>query len=162
MIKISIEDVQKINNMVSELLKKRIVDTREEAVKMAEGYLNKKLVNKQKSKRNVASSEGDLEYYRNMFERTKEYMQKELKNFRHAVETIAKEIGKIKQEVNNLKIQGEARSVKDSELSGKNVKEAAEKQENLEEGNNKEFHPKQGRLKSEDVSVEKMFYYGNK
>lgn len=168
MIKISIEDIQKINNLVSELLKKGICSTREEAVKMAESYLNKQVISDKKTEVSKVLSPKKEDEYRNMIERTKTYMQKELMNLRNALEILAKEISKLKQEVNNLKIAGESKSVENTELEGKNVKEAAEEQEKLEEEEEKEekkdkkFYPKQGKFGSEDVSVEKMFYYGNK
>jgi hypothetical protein len=162
-IKISIEHIQKINNLVQELLKKGVAETREDAVRMAESYLNKKIVSEQqkKTETNDKAPEKDIDYYMNIFERTKDYMQKELRNFRQALEAIAKEIGHLKKEISDLKTRGEARSAKNSELDGKNVKEAAG-QKKLAEEKDKEFHPKQGRFNPNDVSVEKMFYYGNK
>ncbi|MBW2978220.1 hypothetical protein KY331_05210 [Candidatus Woesearchaeota archaeon] len=177
MVKISIEDIQKINNMVQELLKKGVCSTREEAVKMAEKYLDKKVVSSRtdalgpepkasQTPQNAASQ--DLETLRSVIERTKEYTQKDLQKFRAALEILARDIDNIKKEIRNLKVAGENRSVANTELEGKNVKEATEEQEKLEEETPKEekkdknFHPKQGRLNSEDVSVEKMFYYGKK
>ena len=170
-VKISVEDVQKINNLVQELLKKGVCSTREEAVKMAEKYLDRRVI----SSRNDAlgpetrisqtpqnAPSDDIEALRNIIERTREYAQKDLQKFRAALEVLAKDIDNIKKDIRNLKTAGESRSVSNSGLDGKSVKEAS--QQKLEKKENKEraFHPKQGRLNPEDVSVEKMFYYGNK
>ena len=171
MVKISIEHIQKINNLVQELLRRGICSTRDEAVKMAEKYLDKKIISGKtealgpepnQASQNTSSS--DIDSLRNMIERAKEYTQKDLQKFRDALEVLAKEVDKLKKQVNDLKIAGESKSVQNTELEGKSVKEAIEKQEKLPEKKKKDkgFHPKQGRLKSEDVSVEKMFYYGNK
>jgi len=168
-IKIAVEDIQKINNLVQELLKKGVCSTRDEAVKMAEKFLDKQVISSktqvlgpEPQTNQVAqnSSSQDIETLRNMLERTKEYLQKDLQKFRAALEVLAKDMDNVKKEIRNLRVAGENNSVKGTDLDGKNVKEAAEEQKKIETKN--DFHPKQGRYKADDVSVEKVFYFGKK
>lgn len=169
MIKIAVEDIQKINNLVQELMKKGVCTSREEAVKMAERFLDKQVISSKtqalgpepkinQNSQNLSSQ--DIESLRNMLERTKEYLQKDLEKFRAALAVLAKDMDNIKKDIRNLKVAGENRSIRGTDLDGKSVKEAAETQKKIETKN--DFHPKQGRYKADDVSVEKVFYFGKK
>ena len=131
---------------------------------MAETYLNKQNVIPQAAgQQNTAPAPeptvsiqgGDI--YRNMIERTKDYLSKEINSLKAEIQKMASEMSRLKVDVAQLKMAGPVR-----QQSQEQEKEAApEKQKKLEEKKDG-FHPKQGRWNTNDVSVEKMFYYGNK
>lgn len=157
-----IEDIQRINKLAQELLDHGITSSREDAVKKAEEMLSKRLIEKDCSRvfsdkqvnQVIADKDKDTDYYKNMAERTKEFMEKELANYKSALNALASEVRSLREQVEKL-------SARKTEFAAAEAQPhpPVEKQVSLKP---KESHPKRGDYKSEDVSVEKMFYYGNK
>lgn len=148
----SVEDIKRVNELAQELLNQGIASSREDAIKQAELMLNKKLAEPVNGENRIVVKD-DLEYYKNIIQRNKEYMERQLNNFRQEIDLLNKEINVLKEQLANLTAKGESRTVQESDLSEKKVSEVAEKPES---------HPKKGKFKPEDVAIEKVFYYGNK
>ena len=156
-----IEDIQKVNALAHELLKSGMATDREDAVVRAEQMLSKNVVNKQQtvSSTNTVEVSKDAEYYKKLAEKTKEEMTAELNLFRNKMNEIISEINEVKKQINTF---ATSRSASDAGLNSDcPVKETA-KQEKQTEFKKPEPHPKRGDWKSEDVAVEKMFYFGHK
>lgn len=151
----SVEDIQKVNKLSQELLDQGIADSREDAVKQAQQILNKEIVDKQEiSEDGNIVVKDDLEYYKNIITRTKEYTLQQLNKFKKEIETLTTEVHRLKAELSALK-PGEGKSVQEPVEQKKDVQNPLKTEK-------KEPHPKQGRFTSADVAVEKMFYYGKK
>lgn len=162
-----IEDIQKINKLAQELLDQGIATDRESAVKKAEEMLNKKIQNQQPVSENKVEANKEehngLEYYKNMISRTKEQMERQLSVFTQKMNEMIKEINEIKEQLNT---RATSKTASDAGInSEKPLKEAVEekpKQEKQEKLEKDKPHPKRGNWQSEDVCIEKMFYFGNK
>ena len=158
-----IEDVQKVNKLAQELLNQGIAATRDEAVQKAQEFLNKEITKEKTmpdtTSKVVPDSEVNL---KDLFERQKEMMQRQLNDFRSAINTLAKEIQDIKEQLSRAKV--EARTAADAGLNPeqKTGQLKLEKEKPKQKEQKKESHPKRGDWKSEDVAIEKIFYYGNK
>ena len=82
----SIEDVQKVNKMAQDLLDQGLINSREDAVKEAQRLLKKEIVDKQEVKENGSVvAKDDLEYYKNIITRTKEYTLQQLNAFKKEI-----------------------------------------------------------------------------
>jgi hypothetical protein len=151
----SIEDIQKVNKMAQELLNQGMVSDREEAVKEAQRILNKEIVDKQEVKQNgSAAAKDDLEYYKNIITRTKEYTLQQLNAFKKEIGTLSAEVHKLRNEVSCLKV---VRSVERKEED--DPKEPV--QQKLK-SKKKNINQRTGGISPEEVAVDKIFYYGNK
>lgn len=156
----SIEDVKHINELAQSLLDQRIVASREDAIKQAEMMLNRKLVeatNKPESSQVEYEDKEELEKCRNIIQRNKEYMDRQLFNFKHEIENLNSIIITLRKEIDSLKTNIKGASIQEISES----KFGAEKQVKQQE-EKKESHPRQGNFTSKDVSIEKMFYFGKK
>ena len=152
-----IEDIQKVNKLAQELLDQGIATARDEAVKKAQQFLNKEIVSGQNvtSDNKIQTGDVTVESLKNIFERNKEITQRKFNDFRSAINALAEEINNIKEELSKARV--EARTAKQAGLDPEQ-KTGQIKLKPKE----KESHPRRGNLKSEDVSIEKMFYCGNK
>ncbi|MBR9691661.1 hypothetical protein GOV06_02650 [Candidatus Woesearchaeota archaeon] len=165
----SVEDVQKVNQLAQELIEKGFAADREEAVKKAQEMLNKEItsaaqVKETDEKQNIAASEVSDDSLKNMIERVKDHVARQFEGYKNALLGLEKELRALKQQVEELKSRGVSRTAADRGIAEKKVEEAAEPDEEpmkveKEEG---EAHPKVGRNNPDDVSIEKMFYCGNK
>jgi len=155
----SVEDIQKVNALAQELLKKGLVSSRDEAVKRAQEMLNKEIVSanvpvKETSEKQSVAAGDSFEKLRNMLERTKEGIEAQMNGYKNALVALEREIHSLKDQVSKLKA-GEPRAAQQT-ISVQEVRKPAEKEEKPKS------HPRMGNYKSDQVSVEKMFYYGNK
>ncbi|MBW2995984.1 hypothetical protein KY332_01655 [Candidatus Woesearchaeota archaeon] len=183
----SIEDIQKVNKLAQELLDQGFTESREDAVKKAQEMLNKEItgahieVKETDEKQNVAAVADDPDKLRNMIDRTKTYLENQLSGYKNALLALEKEIRALRQEVETLKARKETNAgkpdpadipqkVDDPANEPQKVEDPAEEPQKVDDPANepqkveekKESHPKRGEYNSDDVSVEKMFYYGNK
>ena len=150
----SVEDIQKVNKLSQELLNQGMAGSREDAVKQAQQILNKEIVNKQEVKENGSIvAKDNLEYYKNIITRTKEYTLQQLNKFKKEIETLTTEVRKLKNEISCLNV------VKPVERTEDDSKEPV--QQKLK-SKKKETNQRTGNINPADVAVEKMFYYGNK
>ena len=166
----SVEDIEQVNKLAQNLLDQGLANSRDDAVLQAEKILNKKLAKPIDNQGSVIVKE-DIERYKNIIERNKEYIEKHLKMFKEHIELLSKEIVNLKDEVAGLKAKGISKSTEGSRLSVKNVEEDSSEQASEEpkethkkvvEKEKKESHPKRGDFNSDDVAIDKIFYYGNK
>jgi len=168
----SVEDIQKVNQLAQELLKKGFVADRDEAVKKAQEMLNKEIAGNDVETRetddrqNVAASGDSEERLRNIVERTKTYMESQLNGYKNALIALEKEIRRLNQEVEQLKSRPRPQPPKEEPKVEEPKPEAPAPQQpapqpeaTKQEGNS---NPRTGNHKSDDVSIEKMFYFGNK
>ena len=180
----SVEDIQKVNKFAQELLDQGIVESREEAVKKAQEMLNKEIaggdvqVKETEEKQNIAASGSNEDNLRNMIERTKTYMETQFNGYKNALIALEKEIRRLHQEVETLKSRPVPQPTKqqDPAEEPQKVEESApqdpgtqtksdssqEPQKVEVKQESGESHPKVGKTNAEDVSIEKMFYFGNK
>ena len=185
-----IEDIQKVNKMAKELLQQGIAIDREDAVKKAQEMLNKNIENRKEGEvLQSVDSLGKVEvqkddnYYKNLIEKTKEQMERQLSVFTEKMNEMIKEINDIKEQ---LKTRGSAKSASEMNINAeKPIKEATEepasketspggseaaptedetapKPEKQEKLKKDEPHPKRGEFSSDDVAIDKVFYFGNK
>jgi polyhydroxyalkanoate synthesis regulator phasin len=154
-----IEDVQKVNKLAQDLLSQGIATTRDEAVQKAQQFLNREITQeKTPTRTSQALPEMNVDILKNMLERQRDMTQRQLQDFRSAINSLAEEISRIKEQLSRAKV--EARTASDAGLSPEQ-KTGQLKLERKEE-KKKEPHPKRGDWKSDDVAIEKIFYFGNK
>jgi len=160
----SVEDVMSVNKLAQDLLDQGLVASREDAVKKAQGMLNKEIagndikVEDTENKQTIVA-DNSIEKMKNTIQRTKDYNEKHFKHFKEHIEELYGEVRKLKEEIISLKAKGIAKTTQDSNLSEKKVEDACEAPK---EEKKAEPHPKRGNATSEDVAIEKIFYFGNK
>lgn len=157
----NVEQLQKINNLANELKKHNSGMNAQEAVQQAEqtyasqnqnegqAQTQQKQESSQKIEANQNTKQDLLEQRRFelMLERhTKKYDQ-QLEEYRNAINKLAEELETVKLKLNSIAAQ-----------QPKERQEALPPQPKKEE---KKSHPKQGSFSSEDVDIQKMFYFGN-
>jgi polyhydroxyalkanoate synthesis regulator phasin len=155
-----IEDVQKVNKLAQELLNQGIASSRDEAVQKAQQFLNREIAKEKTSTQTTSQTmqETSLESLRNMLERQRDMTQRQLQDFRSAINALAEEISNIKEQMSRAKV--EARTASDAGLEPE--QKTGQLKLKPKEAKKKEPHPKRGDWKSEDVAIEKIFYYGKK
>ncbi|MBW2979321.1 hypothetical protein DRZ77_00495 [Candidatus Woesearchaeota archaeon] len=152
-----IEDVQKVNKLAQELLDQGIVEDRTKAVEMAEAILRKKVASvKYLKEKDISGSqtvpELTLEQLKAIFDRSKDMLQKQIDSLQKELAKISNELKMIKEKINvPIKGQTALKTEKDTATSV-----------NADSNAEKKPHPKVGSFTPEDVSIEKMFYYGDK
>ena len=151
-----IEDIQKINKLAQELLDQGIVEDRTKAVEMAEAILRKRVASvKDLKEKDISGSqtipELTLEQLKAMFDRSKDVLQRQIDFLRKELEKISDELKMIKEKI-NVPIKGQAVLKTERDTATSIDADFTEKKP----------HPKVGSFTPEDVSIEKMFYYGDK
>jgi lysozyme family protein len=150
----SVEDVQKVNKLAQDLLDQNMASSREDAVKQAQQILNKDIVDKQEIKEDgTVAAKDDLDYYKNIITRTKEYTLQQLNVFKKEIETLTSEVTKLKGEIESLKTT-------ETQQCPKNIEKP--KQKKLKTQKKEETNQRTGKFSPSDVAVDKIFYYGNK
>jgi len=154
-----IEDIQKVNKLAQELLDQGIVEDRTKAVEMAEAILRKRVASVKDLKEKDATSVGSqttpeltLEQLKAVFDRSKDVLQRQIDLLRKELEKISDELKMIKEKI-NIPIKGQA-ALKTERDAATSI--------NADSNAEKKPHPKVGSFTPEDVSIEKMFYYGDK
>lgn len=162
----SVEDIKDVNRLAQELLDQGLEASREDAVKKAESILNKKLA---EAKQSMVTEQDDMSRVKNIAERTKEHLDRQIVNFKQEIMRLDGEINNLKEQIKELRRPtGEFKASQETGLTDEKVSEAAKepveplKVEEEKKEEKKESHPKRGKFTSEDVSMEKIFYYGNK
>ncbi|MBD3249001.1 hypothetical protein GF336_03070 [Candidatus Woesearchaeota archaeon] len=171
----SVEDIKKINMLAQELLDHGISASRDDAMKQAQEMLNKQLADSGEEKSTAADTETSMkaddstDRMMNMVRRSKEYMDRELVKFRKEMETIKAEMNAVKQKVESINKPGpkppmppRPEPVDKGSNQQQNQQPQSQQQQPQQQEQKEESHPKRGNVNSEDVSIEKMFYYGNK
>ncbi len=154
-----IENIQKVNKLAQELIEQGIAVCREDAVKKAQQFLNKEIINEQEitSANQVQTGNITIENLKNRFDRHKEITQRQITDMRSAINALADKIDNVKQ---SFITRREAVTIKEAgfkpDQKTKELKAEPRKEES------KESHPKKGNWQSKDVAIENIFYCGNK
>ena len=138
----SVDDIQKVNKLAQDLLDQGICTERQQAVQQAEQMLNKNLT---KASQTPELNNEQMDEFKNFMMRSKDYMEKQLKVFRQDIQSLANQIEELKKQIRTAPppIIKEKCETPQTELETKP-------------------HPRSGNTEAKDVSIEKMFYYGNK
>ncbi len=156
-----IEDIQKVNKLAQELLDQGIVEDRTKAVEMAEAILRKRVASVKNLKEKDTTSIGSqaqavpeltLEQLKAVFDRSKDVLQRQIDLLQKELAKIRDELKMIKEKL-NVPIKGQA-ALKAERDTATSI--------NVDSNAEKKPHPKVGSFTPEDVSIEKMFYYGDK
>ncbi|MBW2993195.1 hypothetical protein KY317_01320 [Candidatus Woesearchaeota archaeon] len=147
-----IENIQKVNKLAQELMQQGIAVCREDAVKKAQQFLNKEIINEQEitSANRVQAGDITIEKLKDRFDRHKDIIQRQITDMRSAINALADKIDNVKQ---SFVTRREAVTIKQAGF------EPEQKTKELKTG---ESHPKKGNWKSQDVAIENIFYCGNK
>ncbi len=185
-----VEDIQKINKLAKEMLSHGMAKSLDEAVSKAQETLRKsgsiridltdmkqKLDEQNQKKEEVIGKEKtDIETgqvsvekpampritWQEAMAKNTNYVVEQLKGHQKAFEQIGNEIIQLKREVQLLKRGQSINTPQNTKEQVINIEEPAAQQETLAKTPEQESHPKQGSFKPEDVSIEKVFYFGNK
>jgi len=156
-----VEKLKKINQLSKDLKRHGLVV--EEAITQASNIVNEDEVKTflDKSKEEIASSRNptSTDQYIVMLERNHRKIAEEVQNIKNEVARMLSEFEELKNKINSP----ETRPVQQEEetVQEEKTKEKQEKQAQLSP-KKKESHPRQGNFTPEDVSIEKMFYFGKK
>ncbi len=131
--------MMKVNKLAKELREKGMAGTSEEATKLAESYLNKEIVPEAEKK------SPDNDRYDILLERLQRKLNQERKEMQDKVQSLANDIGFIKEELKKLK-QAKPQEPRQEKLQPKT----------------EDRNQRTGDLKPGDVKVEEYFYYGDK
>lgn len=158
----SVENIMKINKLAQELLVQGIAKSRDEAVIKAQNMLNQEaaLQGLDKIKENksyaAAQNEAQEESVKNRLDRMQEYNDKRFEAYKNALVGLEKEITELKKIVSTpARLLNASSETRASDAP-------SERKFEQREIKKKESHPRSGNYNSNDVSVEKIFYYGNK
>ena len=163
--KMSVEDVMKVNQMARNFLDQGVSSSRDEAVEKAQEMLNKDITgeNTKKEIKKEAPAQGEnMDDIQNTLKRMKEQTERKFEAYRNALMALEKEIVSLKSAVNRLNNQKPAAPVQESAPAAPTQEAATPAQPEAPASEEKESHPRTGNHKAEEVSIEKMFYYGNK
>jgi len=157
----SVEDVMKVNKLAQDLLDQGLVASRDDAVKRAQEMLSKEIVGNDikvedvQDKQTISVNDNSLDKLRNMVERIKEHSERKLDSYKDGLMALEKELKCLRVEIEDMKSRERRKA-----MEAKASVEKKEVQEKIVE--EKESHPRKGNFNSDDVSVEKIFYFGNK
>jgi len=150
-----VEKLKRINQLSKDLKRHGLVV--EEAITQASNIVNEDEVKTflDKSKEEIDSSRNptSTDQYIIMLERNHRKIAEEVQNIKNEVARMLNEFEELKNKINS----SETRPVQREE----ETKEKQETQAQLSP-KKKESHPRQGNFTPEDVSIEKMFYFGKK
>lgn len=157
---VELDKLKKVNALASELKKHNFAETNDEAAKLAEEFYQNKKEEKEDEKKSVKLENDALseERFELMMEMREKKMQQELEHMRSTIGFLKNRMDVLNNEVEKLK--GKALS---SPITFEKKKDEIEVQANLKkEKEQKKDHPKSGDYSSNDVDIQKMFYFGNK
>jgi hypothetical protein len=142
-----IEQIQKINSLAKELIRHGIADSSEEAFK--------------KAKVMIRGEE-------NVQEVTEERFEQEIRLLDSKIRTVAKEVKGVKEKLGRVMEEIKRLGVNESRTKSESVVKSVELIKEIEvEGNSnnpgkKEESKEERKFCEEDVSIEKIFYFGKK
>lgn len=175
-----IEDIQKINKLAKEMLTHGMATSLDEAVSKAQATLRNNgaiTLNIGDAKQNLAQQKekktDDEEIdqisiekpampkidWQEAMSKNTQYVVGQLKIYQQMIEQMNNEIILLKRELQTLKnSQSHLNIPSNSREQVINIDDTPAPQKTPEQ----KSHPKQGNFSSEDVSIEKVFYFGNK
>lgn len=153
-----LEQLKRINTLSHELIKHGFTQSSEEAYNQAEKAIRlapktQVAVQEQSTEVPTAASALAERKFQVELERVTKQVNQELNVFRDSVNNIITELNSLKEEVGKLKTTQPPKK-KEKQIS------FGPEQKTIQQP--KEKHPKQGGFDSQDVDINKMFYFGNK
>lgn len=153
MVLMNVEQLQKINQLATELKKHNLSINTEEAVQQAEETYGhgQQAAERQPIQETVSQRAPDLLEQR----RFEILLQNHTRRYEEQFEIYRNAINKLAEELEIVK----------TKLTALTANQPKERQESLPQTKSevkKEPHPKQGGFSSSDVDIQKMFYFGNK
>lgn len=144
-----VEKLKKMNELSKELKKHGIAENNKEAFEQAGKIVRDEAVGNviSQATQKTETSDSFDKHYQIMLERQNRQLANEIIALKEAVAAIQQEVEKLKQAKPAAPVQQQPREEKQATF--------AKKQEPKE-------HPKQGGFTSEDVAMEKVFYFGKK
>lgn len=178
-----VEKLKKLNQLTKELQKHSFAFTSEDAFKQAEKVFDnvknnlntveqtppteQTVIKESTNNNNSVSTENSTDY---LLQKKIEYlMEMSTKKFIQEIENMKTEIQNLNLQIQNMKNDQASQQL--SQVQPTKTEETVEQPINDEPKQSQttsdskktnEPHPRQGNYKSEDVSIEKMFYFGNK
>ncbi|KKS95204.1 hypothetical protein J4479_02610 [Candidatus Woesearchaeota archaeon] len=165
-----VELIQKINNLALDLMKQGLAQDREDAVEQAEkifrsknnqGYaeLRENITAVEAKKQENAETASSVELSQNqikvILEQNTQFLVKTIREFKDKIQVLEKEVSDLRTKVAYNKLP-----TSNDIVSAKKMEEASEtsKKQSAAPIN----HPRVGKFQESDVSIEKVFYMGNK
>ena len=173
-----VEDIQKINDLARELLNHHMADSLTEAVEKARQMLNKSAIPAvgadgsakpaQKEEIKVeevkevqmVSQRMNSDEWKQVLAKNNEYIVEQFTVMKGKLEEAFKEIEKLKEDVK--KMDPPLKQLMDGPKKQPSPEEPMQQTIAQPEKKKEEAHPRQGNFKSEDVSIDKIFYFGQK
>lgn len=171
-----VEDIQKVNDLARELLNHHMADSLTEAVEKARQMLNKndipsvsgdgsvrpaeekkEEIKVEEVKEPMVSQRMNNDEWKQVLAKNNEYIVEQFKLMKGKLDEAFKEIEKLKEEVKNMDPPLK-QLMTEPEKKEQPVQQTIAKPEKKEE----DSHPRQGNFGSEDVSIDKIFYFGQK
>ena len=155
----NIEKLKKVNQLSKELKKHGMAmeDAIHEAGETVHEEEVKEFLDKSKAEMQSSKNPSSTEQYIIMLERNNRKIMEEVQKVKQEVSKIMNEFSDIKRKIQEQTIIPVQEPVQEETFTQKKV----EKQAKLTP-KKKVKNPRQGEYNSEDVSIEKMFYYGKK
>lgn len=147
-----VEKLRKVNQLSAELRRHNMASSSDEAFDQAEKIIHQQEVREflQRSKEVTESTKNPTadHLYQVNLERQNRYLNEQIQKLNGQLEQLKAEVEQLKQtpKAQPIQIQAAPKVEKQAVLQSKT----------------EEPHPKQGNFSPDDVSIEKMFYFGNK
>lgn len=165
----SIEETEKINKLAAELYRQGIASTRDDAVRRAQEMLirqsgtsgTQSVVQEQEPKSKSITDN----YPNEVALRDKQFVERELSRFSKVLDSLSKEIFSLKDELGAVKSSLSTIRVQMSQASQQaSQQKPAQQQLQKEEQKPQQpvNHPRSGSYKSEEVAIDKFFYFGSR
>jgi hypothetical protein len=182
-----VEDIEKINKLAKELLKHGMATSLVDAISKAQATLKdsgtinldisdakQKLTEHEVGRNDVPEVKIQAETlpephifprqeigWQEAMSKNSKYVAEQLGSMQNALSKLNAEVDDLRKMIDTLKnIQSKFNMSGLKDQININIDEPMERQQPVEQKH--EPHPRQGNYKPEDVSIEKMFYYGNK
>lgn len=158
-----VERIQKINDLALDLMKRGLATSRDEAVVQAEHVYERKNDDegyrqiREKMQTNVSPQDSNSphlsqEKIQDILQQNATFLVQKIKEFQGKVEAMEKEMNQLRQQVRN---QAQS-TVREASPPASQLREVSSGQQPPAP------HPRVGSFTNQDVSIEKMFYMGNK
>jgi len=168
-----IDKIIKVNNLAKELLTQGRASSRDEAVKMAEQMLSTSVIepstkaqHAQSSQQQVAQSaeaaqeqpSQQVSNNNELVEKMYDFMKKQFEVYKENIVALNSNLNQLKEELQRLK--SEIARQKAAEPRTEQKQDQPQSGHPSKEVRDPKSHPRMGNYNPDQVSVEKMFYYG--
>ncbi len=165
-----VDRLQKINSLALSLLQQGLATDREDAVQQAEKIYQKNsqeytelrtrvavpTTNQQPQGAISALSAISQDQLKDILEKNTTFMVKKIQEFQSKIESLQSDIGKLQEQM----VSRPANIVREVPMQAQ--QEQQQQQPKQQQASPSSSHPRVGAFNSQDVSIEKFFYMGNK